>query len=80
MPRKQDLDLDEYIEQETVNIKKTSPLKIKEIDTSDVEVEVAKDFRNLIGETIYNGKFGEKIKLPRHVYEILRGSGKVYRI
>lgn len=72
-----DTGITDYIEKEVAKPTKVE-LKPKRIET-EIEVEVLKNFRNLIGETIFTGKIGEKKTIPAYAYEVLKKAGKVIK-
>jgi len=76
-PKSDGKDIKEFIESEISQPTKAE-LKPKRVET-DIEVEVIKSFRNLIGEKIFNGKVGEKITIPAYAYDVLKKSGKVIK-
>jgi len=71
-------DISEFIEQEVAKPATKAELKPKRIET-DIEVEVTKTFRNLIGERMFYGKIGEKITIPVYAYDVLKRAGKVIK-
>ena len=75
-------EFEEFIEENTETKKDT--LNIKRVyekkEHKWIEVEVKKDFRNLIGMEILTGKIGEKLTLPAYAYEPLKQAGKVIKI
>lgn len=74
-------EFDEFIEENTET--GLDSLRIKQVrekkELKFIDVEVKKDFRNLIGMEIFVGRIGQKMQLPIYAYELLKQSGKVIK-